>query len=52
MRLALDRCFFSYDVTAVIIDPLESNLRAKRFYQRLGFHLIGDRTFALDQRGL
>lgn len=37
MRLAFERCFAAPDVTAIIIDPLASNMRAHAFYQRLGF---------------
>lgn len=48
MRLALGRCFAHQEVTAVIIDPLENNVRARRFYERLGFRFTGNRTFGLD----
>lgn len=48
MRKALDRCFSNPSVTAVIIDPLASNTRAHRFYERLGFHPIERRRFGLD----
>jgi aminoglycoside 6'-N-acetyltransferase len=37
MRLALQRCFADPAVTAIIIDPLASNTRAHKFYQRIGF---------------
>ncbi len=45
MRQALDLCFADANVTAVIIDPLASNTRAHKFYQRLGFTPIGRRLF-------
>ena len=45
MQLALDRCFAEAGVRAVIIDPLESNLRACRFYERLGFRFVERRRF-------
>jgi aminoglycoside 6'-N-acetyltransferase len=48
MRLALERCFADPAVTAIVIDPLASNERAHRFYQRLGFKPIGRRTFGED----
>lgn len=48
MRSALERCFASPDVVAVLIDPLESNTRARRFYERLGFVEVGPRRFDLD----
>jgi aminoglycoside 6'-N-acetyltransferase len=48
MRLALDKCFAPPEVTAVIIDPLERNVRALRFYQRLGFKPVGVRRFGAD----
>lgn len=45
MRQALALCFADPAVTAVIIDPLASNTRAHRFYQRLGFRPEGRRVF-------
>ena len=48
MRLALARCFVDPGVTAIIIDPLASNTRAHRFYQRLGFTVVGPRMFGDD----
>jgi aminoglycoside 6'-N-acetyltransferase len=48
MHLALARCFADPSVTAVIIDPLESNVRARRFFERLGFVEVERRTFGLD----
>jgi aminoglycoside 6'-N-acetyltransferase len=48
MRLALDRCFAEPGVKAVLIDPLASNVRAHRFYERLGFRVVERRTFGSD----
>jgi aminoglycoside 6'-N-acetyltransferase len=48
MRLALERCFSDMSVGAVLIDPLASNSRACRFYERLGFQSVGPRTFGND----
>lgn len=48
MQLALERCFADPEVEKVIIDPLESNTRAIRFYQRLGFKPIEQRRFGKD----
>ena len=48
MRLALEKCFAAPEVTAVIIDPLASNTKAHRFYERLGFKFIERRTFGED----
>lgn len=48
MRQALARCFAPPSVTAVIIDPLVTNHRARRFYERLGFEHLEDRTFTTD----
>jgi aminoglycoside 6'-N-acetyltransferase len=48
MRLALDRCFADPAVTGVLIDPLASNVRAHRFYERIGFTRIDRRTFGED----
>ncbi|MFN8126413.1 MAG: GNAT family N-acetyltransferase [Candidatus Nanopelagicales bacterium] len=48
MRLALQRCFSSPEVTAVLIDPLATNTRAIRFYRRCGFREVGPRRFGED----
>ncbi len=48
MQLALARCFADARVSAVIIDPLASNVRAHRFYQRLGFRPVERRQFGAD----
>jgi aminoglycoside 6'-N-acetyltransferase len=48
MRLALARCFENPTVSAVLIDPLASNVRAHRFYERLGFRLVERRRFGDD----
>jgi aminoglycoside 6'-N-acetyltransferase len=48
MRLALARCFADASVTAVLVDPLESNVRAHRFYERLGFRFVERRRFGED----
>ncbi len=49
MRLALARCFADPTVTAVLIDPLASNPRAHRFYERLGFEFLEYRRFGTDE---
>lgn len=48
MRAAIERCFDDPDVTAIVIDPLNSNTDAHRFYQRLGFRPVGVRRFGDD----
>jgi aminoglycoside 6'-N-acetyltransferase len=48
MRLALEVCFADPGVTAVVIDPLASNVRAHRFYERLGFTPVERRRFGGD----
>jgi len=48
MQLALARCFAVPDVAAVIIDPLASNVRAHRFYERQGFVFVERRQFGDD----
>lgn len=40
MQLALERCFADPAVTAVIIDPLESNVKARKFYEGIGFAFV------------
>lgn len=48
MRLAIARCFATPDVTAIMIDPLASNVRAIAFYARLGFVPVERRWFGAD----
>jgi len=48
MTLAIDDCFSAPGVTAIVIDPLNSNTAAHRFYQRLGFRVVGRRMFDSD----
>lgn len=48
MQLALSRCFADSAVTAVLIDPLASNTRAHRFYERCGFQFVEPRRFGED----
>jgi aminoglycoside 6'-N-acetyltransferase len=48
MQLALARCFADPQVTAVLIDPLSSNTRAHRFYERFGFTFLEYRQFGPD----
>ncbi len=45
MQLAIERCFSQPEVTAILIDPLFSNVDAIRFYRRLGFTFVERRTF-------
>ena len=49
MRAAFKRCFAPSDVTAIVIDPLETNVDARRFYERLGFRFVEFRVFQNDR---
>ena len=48
MQMAINRCFADAAVTAILIDPLASNTRAHRFYERLGFKFVEQRWFDDD----
>ena len=48
MHAALRRCFTVHRATAVLLDPLSTNSRACRFYERLGFQLLGVRRLGDD----
>jgi aminoglycoside 6'-N-acetyltransferase len=48
MKLAINRCFAHPTVRAILIDPLESNTRAHKFYERLGFKFFEKRRFGED----
>lgn len=45
MKLAIERCFRDPSVKGILIDPLASNIRAHRFYERLGFQFQEERWF-------
>lgn len=49
MQLALARCFGDMTVMAVLVDPLISNERAQRFYERMGFRFVEQRRFGDDE---
>ncbi len=49
MRQALARCFSDPAVTDVLIDPLETNTKAHRFYEAIGFSSKGPRMFGPDK---
>lgn len=48
MRLAIERCFAAPEVATVLVDPLASNQRAHRFFERLGFKFKARRQFGDD----
>ncbi len=48
MRTAIERCFADSSVTGILIDPLAANMRAHRFYERLGFRFVERRDFDGD----
>lgn len=48
MKKAIDICFSEPEVKAILIDPLSSNIKAHRFYRRLGFKFLEERTFGED----
>jgi aminoglycoside 6'-N-acetyltransferase len=45
MHLAIDKCFSNPKVNSILIDPLITNTKAHRFYERLGFEFLEERTF-------
>ncbi|MFK7908903.1 MAG: GNAT family N-acetyltransferase [Chitinophagales bacterium] len=49
MQLALEICFADLEVNEVLIDPLESNTKAIRFYKKLGFVFKEKRQFGGDR---
>lgn len=45
MTLAIARCFADERVQKILIDPLKTNTKAHRFYERLGFEFVEERDF-------
>jgi aminoglycoside 6'-N-acetyltransferase len=48
MKLIINRCFEDKTVDGIIIDPLVSNTRAIKFYEKIGFKLVGKTYFGDD----
>lgn len=48
MRQMIALCFADPAVTAIVIDPLATNVRAHAFYARLGFQPVARRMFGAD----
>lgn len=48
MTLAINDAFADPGVSAIVIDPLNTNTDAHRFYRRLGFAVVGRRMFDED----
>jgi aminoglycoside 6'-N-acetyltransferase len=49
MNLAVERCFADPSVAAILVGPGETNVRAHRFYERLGFKYVACRCFGDDR---
>jgi aminoglycoside 6'-N-acetyltransferase len=49
MQQAIARCFADPNVQAILVDPLETNEAAHRFYERLGFEYVVNRSFDDDR---
>lgn len=45
MLLAIKKCFNSLEVDGILIDPLKSNTKAHKFYEKLGFVFTEERKF-------
>ncbi len=45
MQWAIQRCFSWSNVETLLIDPLKTNVKAHRFYKRLGFRFVEERIF-------
>ena len=45
MELAVERCFQDPAVDGILIYPLKSNVKTRRFYKRLGFEFIEEWIF-------
>lgn len=49
LKLAIERSFADPTVTAILVDPLERNDHAHRFYEQLGFEYVVNRCFGDDR---
>jgi len=45
MKLAIKKCFLQPGVDGILIDPLKSNTKAHKFYERIGFEFVQEQVF-------
>ncbi len=45
MELAIERCFKDQSTDGILIDPLKTNTKAHKFYEKLGFEFVEERIF-------
>ncbi|WP_339713337.1 GNAT family N-acetyltransferase [Cyclobacterium amurskyense] len=45
MKLAIELCFSQTEVDGILIDPLKSNTKAHKFYEKIGFEFVEERVF-------
>jgi len=45
MQLAIKKCFEDESTNGILVDPLKTNTKAQRFYERLGFEFVEERDF-------
>jgi aminoglycoside 6'-N-acetyltransferase len=48
LRAAVAICFSREDIETVVLDPIATNIRARKFYERNGFKLVEERWFGED----
>ncbi len=46
--MAIERCLSDSAVEAILVDPMASNARARRFYERHGFQFIANQHVGAD----
>ena len=42
MQYAIERCFADPEIVRILLDPLKTNIRARRFYERIGFEFYSE----------
>lgn len=45
MKLGIELCFSQTEVGGILIDPLKSNTKAHKFYEKIGFEFVEERVF-------
>jgi aminoglycoside 6'-N-acetyltransferase len=48
MQMAIARCFEDHSTNSILIDPLQSNTRAQKFYKKIGFVFLRNQVFDED----
>lgn len=48
LQMAIQMCFKDDGIDVIVLDPLATNIRARRFYEKNGFEFVEERRIGVD----